>query len=109
MFFASSLIGAGSWLGYGRPEEALAQTNIPSDSNVQFLWEKSPVNPKRSSFRITDAETRGYNLSFVTYLSRFLLSFDPSAQQWWMDRAKEIPKLGSENQLASTVGKTAQG
>jgi solute carrier family 25 phosphate transporter 3 len=99
MFFASSLVGAGSWLGYGRPEVALAQTSIPSDSKVQFLWEKSPVNPKRSSFRITDAETRGYNLSFVTYLSRFLLSFDPFAQQWWMDRAKEIPKETSKEEL----------
>jgi solute carrier family 25 phosphate transporter 3 len=98
MFFASSLVGAGLSLGGGRPEMALAQTNMPSKSNVEFLWEKNPVNPKRSSFRVTDAEKR-YNLSFVTYLSRFLLSFDPIAQQWWMDRAKEIPKSASKGEI----------
>ena len=99
MFFASSLVGAGMWLGDGRPEAALAETAITTSSNnVDFLWQKDPVNPKRSSFKVSDAEKR-YNVSFVTYLSRFLLSFDPNAQQWWMDRAKEIPKSTSRQDI----------
>jgi len=98
IFFASGIVGAGLWLGDGRPETALAQTSVPSNTNVQFLWEKNPINPKRSSFKVTDTEKR-YNVSFVTYLSRFLLSFDPSAKQWWMDRAKEIPKSTSKEEL----------
>lgn len=102
MFFASTLIGAGTWLGYGRPEDALAQTNIPTKQNNPFLWQKNPVNPKRTNFKLTDAEKTGYNVNFVTYLSRFLLSFDPSAQQWWMDRAKEIPKSYSKDKILDT-------
>ncbi len=98
MFFASTLIGAGTWLGYGSAEEAFAQTNDPSKNNVDFLWEKSPINPKRTKFKVTDAEKR-YNVNFVAYLSRFLLSFDPAAQQWWMDRAKEIPKSYSKDEI----------
>lgn len=94
MFFASSLVGAGLLLG-GEPDTAFAQTlpaiALPERNDVQFLWQKDPINPKRSSFKVTDAEKR-YNVSFVTYLSRFLLNFDPKAQQWWIDRAKEIPK-----------------
>lgn len=97
MFFAWSVLGAGLSLG-GGPEMAVAQSNILSDSNVEFLWEKNPVNPKRSNFKVIDAEKR-YNVNFVTYLSRFLLSFDPSAQQWWIDRAKEIPKSTSKEQI----------
>eukprot|EP00532_Pseudo-nitzschia_australis_P007217 CAMPEP_0168167636 /NCGR_PEP_ID=MMETSP0139_2-20121125/2646_1 /TAXON_ID=44445 /ORGANISM="Pseudo-nitzschia australis, Strain 10249 10 AB" /LENGTH=771 /DNA_ID=CAMNT_0008084873 /DNA_START=516 /DNA_END=2831 /DNA_ORIENTATION=- len=71
---------------------------MPSGNGVQFLWQKDPVNPKRSKFRVTDAEKR-YNVSFVTYLSRFLLIFDPNAQQWWMDRAKEIPGSTSRQKI----------
>eukprot|EP00751_Fragilariopsis_kerguelensis_P002179 CAMPEP_0170826136 /NCGR_PEP_ID=MMETSP0733-20121128/46416_1 /TAXON_ID=186038 /ORGANISM="Fragilariopsis kerguelensis, Strain L26-C5" /LENGTH=798 /DNA_ID=CAMNT_0011189911 /DNA_START=388 /DNA_END=2784 /DNA_ORIENTATION=+ len=97
MIFASSLIGAGLWIG---PEATLAQNTVPLNINGQFLWQKNPVNPKRSSFKVTDAEKR-YSLSFVTYLSRFLLSFDPNAQQWWMDRAKEIPKSTSKDEILS--------
>jgi len=89
MFFASSLLGAGLLLG---EDTALGSAiPIPTNNGVQFRWQKDPVNPKRSNFKVTDAEKR-YNVSFVTYLSRFLLSFDPNAQQWWMDRAREIPK-----------------
>ncbi len=97
MFFASSLIGAGTLIG--RPEDVLAQTNIPAKGDVDFLWQQSPINPKRTKFRITDAETKGYNVNFVAYLSRFLLSFDPAAQQWWIDRAKEIPNSYSKDEI----------
>jgi len=98
MFFASTLVGAGVLLGDGRSAIALARTNTPSDSNAGFEWKKDPVNPKRSTFRVTDAEKR-YNLSFVTYLSRFLLSFDPIAQRWWMDRSKEIKSTSSKEEI----------
>lgn len=89
MFFASSIVGMGILI-----KDEPAHAAIAAD-DVRFLWTKNPVNPKRSNFRITDAETTGYNVNFVTYLSRFLLSFDPNAQQWWIDRAGEIPKSSS--------------
>ena len=106
MFFASSLIGVG--VSLRSPESAVAavaqQQQLPPPSNIQkkksseFLWQKSPINPKRTNFRVNDAERCGYNVNFVTYLSRFLLCFDPAAQQWWMDRAQEIPNKNTITQ-----------
>jgi hypothetical protein len=92
MFFASSIVGMGILIKDGPAHAAAA-------ADQEFLWLKNPVNPKRSNFRITDAETTGYNVNFVTYLSRFLLSFDPNAQQWWIDRAGEIPKSSSVKEI----------
>ena len=92
-FFASSLISTGVLLGAtADPALAAAATAAPG-----LPWEKDPINPKRSNVRVEDAEST-YNLSFVTYLSRFLLSFDPYAQQWWLNKANEIPKSSSQPQ-----------
>ena len=94
MFFASSIVGMGILIKDGPAHAAAAAA-----ADQEFLWSKNPVNPKRSNFRITDAERTGYNVNFVTYLSRFLLSFDPNAQQWWIDRAGEIHKSSSVEEI----------
>lgn len=38
-------------------------------------------------------------MEFVTYLTRFLLNFDPLAQQWWIDGASQIPKKASPSEI----------
>uniref|UniRef100_A0A7S1VS03 Uncharacterized protein n=2 Tax=Grammatophora oceanica TaxID=210454 RepID=A0A7S1VS03_9STRA len=59
-------------------------------STVEGLpWERNPVN-KRSGVTVGEAEKYGYNRSFVTYLTRFLLNFDQDIQKWWF--AQSIPK-----------------
>ena len=47
-----------------------SQANAASVSGLQ--WESSPVN-KRTGVTVFQAENFGYNVNFVTYLSRFLL------------------------------------
>jgi hypothetical protein len=48
-------------------EAAQASTPLP--------WGPNPGN-KTSGITVFDAEKGGYNVAFVTYLFRFLLSFD---------------------------------
>jgi len=66
------------------PEDALADSSsvyyLPEE--VQFPWKIDPIN-KRSGITVFDAEKAGYNVGFVTYLSRFLLNFDRGCQLWW--------------------------
>jgi hypothetical protein len=64
--------------------------SIPSDAS-DLPWEVSPVN-KRFGVTVYDAEQMGYNVRFVTYLSRFLLNFDADCQRWWFARAADIPR-----------------
>jgi hypothetical protein len=64
--------------------------SIPSDAS-DLPWEVSPVN-KRFGVTVFDAEQMGYNVRFVTYLSRFLLNFDADCQRWWFARAADIPR-----------------
>lgn len=52
------------------------------ETNYSLPWENSPVN-RRSGVTVFDAEKAGYNVAFVTYLSRFLLTFDSNCQRWW--------------------------
>ena len=61
-------------------------------------WESTPVN-KRTGVTVFDAEKAGYNVRFVTYLSRFLLVFDSDCQRWWYSKAAEIPILSSSDQV----------
>lgn len=42
-----------------------------------------------------------YNLRFITYLSRFLLSFDEECQIWWYKRAGDIPNLATKDEVES--------
>ena len=54
---------------------------IPYEATSSLPWQTNPVN-KRSGVTVFDAE-KVYNVAFVTYLSRFLLNFDPNCQRWW--------------------------
>lgn len=61
-------------------------------------WEASPIN-KRSGVTVFDAEKMGYNVKFITYLSRFLLCFDENCQRWWYTRSSDLPRFGTAEQI----------
>jgi hypothetical protein len=84
-------VTTGTLLTSGTQALAISATSLP--------WVKDPINPKRTSLKVKDAETAGYNLEFVTYLTRFLLNFDPLAQQWWIDGASAIPKRAAPDEI----------
>ena len=88
MFMASALMAAGVALG-GSPQQVEAR---------QLQWEASPVN-KRYGVTVFDAEKTGYTVQFITYLSRFLLSFDEECQRWWYARAKDIPRMATSDEV----------
>ena len=66
----------------------------------ELQWEASPIN-KRSGVTVFDAEQSGYNVRFVTYLSRFLLNFDADCQRWWYARAADIPRNANADKVAN--------
>lgn len=92
LFFASSIFAAGTALA---PEKASA---LKYAENTKLPWEATPVN-KRTGRTLFDAENAGYNVRFVTYLSRFLLCFDEDCQRWWYNRAAELPRFASAEQV----------
>lgn len=92
LFFASALMAAGAALS---AEPAMAKLPTPPG---KLQYEKSPVN-KRSGVTVFDAEQSGYNVRFVTYLSRFLLCFDADCQRWWYSRAADIPRTAAAEQV----------
>ena len=63
-------------------------------------WESTPIN-KRTGVTVFDAEKEGYNVRFITYLSRFLLVFDADCQKWWYSRAGVIPIKATSDQVES--------
>ena len=66
----------------------------------EIKWSPSPIN-KRSGVTVYQAEET-YNIQFITYLARFLLSFDEECQKWWYKRAiTDIPKTASSDQVQS--------
>jgi len=72
------------------PEEAFASAAYFSTEEASSLWEFNPIN-KRSGVTVFEAETAGYTVGFVTYLSRFLLNFDRGCQLWWFS-SNRIPR-----------------
>lgn len=62
---------------------------IPIEPSLALPWQATPVN-KRTGVTVFDAESTGYTVSFVTYLSRFLLTFDASCQRWWYDQVRTV-------------------
>ena len=60
-------------------------------------FQQSPIN-KRFGITLSEPE-RIYNLSFITYLSRFLLVFDKECQQWWYTQAQAIPPNSSKEEV----------
>jgi solute carrier family 25 phosphate transporter 3 len=103
ILFASSLIAAGTALGGTGPgvRDAVAATSMSTSlalEGTKLQWQATPVN-RRTGVTVYDAEQAGYNVRFVTYLSRFLLSFDPDCQRWWYNRAKDLPRLANSEQV----------
>ena len=102
LFIASALVAGGALIGAD-----MAQAVTPANAAEGNLpWQANPVN-KRSGVTVFDAEKAGYNVAFVTYLTRFLLNFDPDCQRWWFSpripksaKAEEVEKIRVE-QFAS--------
>ena len=97
LFFGSALIAAGtSALG----DSTITPANAAVvDPNTRLWWQVSPVN-KRTGVTVFDAEQTGYKVNFVTYLSRFLLVFDLYCQRWWLNKASDIPRTATAEEVA---------
>jgi solute carrier family 25 (mitochondrial phosphate transporter), member 3 len=74
-------------------DEAEAAETMVVNTKVPLPWEPNPVN-KRSGITVSDVEKTGYNVAFVTYLSRFLLNFDTNCQKFWF-ASVYIPKTAT--------------
>ena len=72
----SAILTGAKWLA--TPEAVVANAATIGG----LAWKSTPVN-KRTGVTVFDAENAGYNIRFVTYLSRFLLVFDNDCQKWW--------------------------
>jgi len=81
------------------PSNALTSNALPA-LNEKVNYQQSPIN-KRYGVTISEAE-RIYPLSFITYLSRFLIVFDDECQQWWYTQAQAIP-LGASQEVVEKV------
>lgn len=104
LFFGSTLIAASLMMGnsesaaaYG---DASRSTTMNTASSSKLQWQVTPVN-KRTGVTVYDAEAAGYKVNFVTYLSRFLLTFDQDCQRWWYNRASDIPRTATETQVTA--------
>lgn len=107
LFFSSVLMSSGIALlpPIDQQQQQQQQHSIPPDfvskyftaSADEITWSPSPIN-KRSGITVYKAEET-YNIKFITYLSRFLLSFDEECQKWWYKRAGDIPKSSSLEQV----------
>jgi solute carrier family 25 phosphate transporter 3 len=96
LFFASTLIAAGTALGAS--SASAASPAGATETQTKLQWEVTPVN-KRTGVKTFDAEQVGYNVRFVTYLSRFLLCFDQDCQRWWYNRASDLPRTATADQV----------
>eukprot|EP00986_Skeletonema_menzelii_P010658 scaffold5273_cov158-Skeletonema_menzelii.AAC.19 len=81
---------------------SLITSTAPANAKEPKLTERtnfqqSPIN-KRFGVTLSEPE-RIYNLSFITYLSRFLLVFDKECQQWWYTQAQAIPPNSSKEEV----------
>jgi solute carrier family 25 phosphate transporter 3 len=84
------------------PREASAST-ISTSSSSLLPWAQNPIN-KRYGTKVQDAETvYGYNIGFVTYLTRFLLNFDKNLQQYWITNIATTPAEEVFGELAASV------
>jgi hypothetical protein len=101
LFFASALIGAGMAVA---PTPASAATEkwgvraVAYSGSSNLPWQATPVN-KRTGTTVFAAEKTGYNVPFVTYLSRFLLCFDKDCQRWWYNRASDLPRTATAEEV----------
>jgi hypothetical protein len=100
MVLAAAAFGLGVALDITGVDSGLGIPAASAESLGKLKWEATPVN-RRTGVTVFDAEKQGYNLSFVTYLSRFLLCFDEDCQKWWYSRAAELPRLAKAQQIDS--------
>ena len=102
IFFGSALVGTSALVAGVTATQSGAnaqQQQQQSRASIGTLkYESTPVN-KRTGVTVFDAEKAGYNIQFVTYLTRFLLVFDRDCQRWWYARAQDIPVLSTANQV----------
>lgn len=100
LFFGACLLGSSAVLA-NLPKDlasAFAEEEFDRDGFGKLSWASTPVN-KRTGVTVFDAEKFGYNVRFVTYLSRFLLVFDLDCQKWWYSKAAEIPRVASKEEV----------
>lgn len=95
-FMGSALVTVGTLAGGGVTSTQAAEADDEVTSSYSLPWKTDPVN-KRSGVTVSDAEKTGYNVAFVTYLSRFLLNFDTNCQRWWF--STPIPKNVSPKEI----------
>lgn len=105
LVLAAGVLGAGAAIGAAAKLSSVISTASSSSSRgastgSNLKWEVTPVN-KRTGVTVYDAEQAGYNVRFVTYLSRFLLSFDADCQRWWYSRAKDLPRFGTTQEVTT--------
>jgi len=104
LFMASALISTSAAIAINDPSSSIkvATPFTPLSANAatidELQYQKSPVN-KRSGITVFSAEKEGYNVRFVTYLSRFLLYFDDACQKWWYSRAADLPRKATADEV----------
>ena len=106
VFFGATLIAAGTTLGGETSLDVAHAASVRENSYVslgdretRLQWQVTPVN-KRTGKTVFDAEQVGYNVQFVTYLTRFLLTFDSDCQKWWYNRGLDIPSTADGAEVA---------
>ena len=57
-------------------------------------------------FDLQDAEAAGYNVGFITYLTRFLLNFDRDTQQYWISRTSSSSGSSSSGTKRGKTSRT---
>lgn len=80
--FVASLLGLSTILNQDPKKTAQAYSSFVDvgTGTPSLRWQQQPYNIRTGS-SIFDPELT-YNVRFITYLSRFLLSFDPECQRW---------------------------
>lgn len=100
LFLGAGLLGTSAAIS-NLPDNfvtALADEDFDRDGFGKLSWSTTPIN-KRTGVTLFDAEKFGYNVRFVTYLSRFLLVFDVDCQKWWYSKAADIPRVASKEEV----------
>jgi hypothetical protein len=92
---ASSTVFLATQLHFSTPSVATAASSSSLTEKMNF--QQSPIN-KRLGITLSEPE-RIYPLSFITYLSRFLLVFDDQCQAWWYTQARAIPAKSSKEEV----------
>jgi len=98
LFMGAALLGSSAVLSGLPDSSALAEEGFDRGGFGKLSWISTPVN-KRTGITVFDAEKFGYNVRFVTYLSRFLLVFDVDCQKWWYSKASDIPRVASKEEV----------